>query len=125
MNNISKAMENLKENEILLEMSSLKAKRTNLPVNIWLDDIGKERKTKHNLPRIKAQNNYLERNNEDTISIFIDKNSPKVIAGNSNLKQKDLNKIFKWIKTNYDLLMKHWNQEIDTIDFIQQMKEIN
>lgn len=118
-------MENLKENEILLEMSSLKSKRTNLPVNIWLDDIGKERKTKYNLPRIKVQNNYLERNNEDTISILIDKDNPKVIASNSNLKQKDLNKIFKWIKINYDLLMKHWNQEIDTIDFIQQMKEIN
>jgi hypothetical protein len=107
------------ENEILLEMSALYKKKTNLPINIWVDDIGAGRNNKHNLPRIKVQNDYGDRTTEDNFSVSISK-TPEILVGDCKLKQKDLNKIFDWIKENYDLLIKHWNQEIDT----DELKEL-
>lgn len=107
------------ESEILLEMSALYKKRTELPINIWVDDIGAGRNNKHNLPRIKVQNNYADRTSEDTFSVSISK-TPEILAGECKLKQKDLKEIFDWIIKNYDVLYKHWNQEIDT----DELKEL-
>ena len=114
-----------KEIDNLIEMSNIRQARSNLPVNIWLDDLGINRKTRHNFARLKVQNDYLERSSNDLFSVSIDKDNPKVLAGKVKIKERDLNKVFEWIKLNYDLLMEHWNGEIDSYEFVDKMRKLN
>ena len=45
--NLSRNILNNLNEEQLIEMSNLIKRKTGLPVNIWVDDIGIERKNKH------------------------------------------------------------------------------
>ena len=99
--------------ELLTEMSNLIKRKTGLPVNIWLDDIGSNRKVEHNTPRIKMQNNYNERADENTISISIDKNNPKILARKLAIRKSDYNKVVQWIKDNFEILDDYWYGRID------------
>ena len=116
---ISKSiLDNLNE-DILFEMSNLVKRKTGLPVNIWVDDIGVNRKNKHNLPRIKVQNNTADKRQEDTFSLTISK-TPEVVAGTCKLDNAILDTVKNYIIKNYNVLMQHWNQEID----IEELKDI-
>ena len=103
----------------LEEMSNLIKRKTGLPVNIWVDDIGVIRKTKHNEPRIKVQNNTSNTRQEDTFSLSISLN-PEVISGECKLSSYNYNKVCNYVRTNYKPLMDYWNQKID----IEELKEI-
>ena len=84
--------------EVLLEMSGFRKSDTNLPVNIWIDDVGAERKTSHNLPRIKFQNDTSDNlKSRDTIPMSISDN-PEVLINNfqTKLSQSDITKIKKF-----------------------------
>ena len=116
----------LKEDkEILFEMTNLRKKHTGLPMNIWLDDIGAYRNIKHNVPRIKFQNDKSDKVLDNTIPISIDKENPQILTKTVQLKlpQKDFKKLYDFIKDNYDLLIKFWNQEIDIFEFMSDMKK--
>lgn len=106
---------------ILLEMSNLVKRKTGLPVNIWVDDIGVYRQVEHNELRIKVQNNTQDKRNEDTFSLSIDKYNP-VILGDSQCKlnKKQLKQVQEYVCKNYEPLMKYWNQVID----IEELKDI-
>lgn len=105
--------------EYLVEMALLRKTKTGLPVNIWIDEMGSARNVKHNIPRLKIQNDYNSNRTDNTLSIEISKN-PKILSGTQNIKDKDINIIYKFIKRNLDLLLKHWNEEIDT----DELKEL-
>lgn len=107
----------LDEEELLTEMSNLVKRKTGLPVIIWVDDIGNNRNNKHFEPRIKIQNDYGDRANSNTISMSIDKNNPKILAGEPAIKQKDINQVKQWVKDNYEPLMEYWEGKIDIEDF--------
>ena len=96
-------------------MSTIYKKRSKLPVNIWVDDIGNNQSIEHNIPKIKVQNNESDKVQDDTFVLSIEKN-PKILAGECKLKSNQLKEIEKFIINNYDLLIQHWNQEIDTDD---------
>jgi len=123
----NKYEDSLYENEdksVLMEMSSLRKIDTNLPVNIWIDDIGAERNTPHNLPRIKFQNDKSDNLvSKNTVPISIDIN-PEILAKNfqTKLSKSDLNKIKKFIVDNFDVLMDYWNGKISLTQFICRMK---
>jgi len=115
----------INESEILCEFANIPMKYTDLPTNIWLDEHGSARNMKHNIPRLKFQNNHSIKVDGTGIPISISK-EPEILIKNSELKisAKDLKEIKQFIINNYDLLMKHWNQEIDTFDFIKEIKKI-
>ena len=109
--------------ELLMEMSSIRKKIYNLPVNIWLDDIGSERNVKHNFPRIKVQSNYSDRlDSKNLISLSIEKN-PIILAGDlGELKDKDLNKIKKFVSKNYDVLLDYWYGRLDLREVLNSLR---
>lgn len=103
----------------LEEMSNLIKRKTGLPVNIWVDDIGVERNVEHNEPRIKVQNNTADKRQDDTFELTISKN-PYVISGVCKLNSKNLNKVKDYVIKYYKPLMDYWNQKID----IEDLKDI-
>ena len=109
----------IKEMYKLEEMSNLIKRKTGLPVNIWVDDIGVERNVEHNEPRIKVQNNTADRRQDDTFELTISKN-PYVISGICKLNSKNLNKVKDYVIKYYEPLMDYWNQKID----IEDLKDI-
>lgn len=109
----------IKEMYKLEEMSNLIKRKTGLPVNIWVDDIGVERNVEHNEPRIKVQNNTADRRQEDTFELTIS-NNPYVISGICKLSSKNLNKVKDYVIKYYEPLMDYWNQKID----IEDLKDI-
>ena len=119
----NKLLEN-EDKEVLMEMSGLRKEDTNLPVNIWIDDVGNERSTPHNLPRIKFQNdtsNKLKSRNTIPMSISIE---PEVLVKNfqTKLTTSDINQIKQFIIDNHDLLTDYWNHKITLVQFICRMK---
>ena len=102
------------------EMANVSRKKSGLPMNIWLDSAGSSRNIKHNTPRVKIQNNYRDRFTDELselIPVSISKN-PEILVESVKLelKQKDIQRAFKFISDNYDVLMSHWNGEIDDQD---------
>jgi hypothetical protein len=45
------------------------------------------------------------------------------LAANVNLTEADIRRLKDFIVSNYDLLMKHWNQEVSTCDLFDIFKQ--
>lgn len=113
MNDLNKAMKNLKENQSLLEMANLTSRRTGLPtVTIWSEQKGELRNKPDNDKRIKITGPGYE------VSVSIEK-SPKILAKTKNIKTNDMQKIkeaMKYIGRNYDLFLKHYQSSEEEYD---------
>lgn len=48
------------DTNMLYEMSNFSRVSLKQPFDLWVDDVGVDRNTKHNLPRFKAKNNGAE-----------------------------------------------------------------
>lgn len=86
-----------------------------------IDSEGINRGRKDNSPRIMV---CLDDNFDELVPISIDKYNPEILI-NETLEQFE--KISDWIKRHYNVLMKHWNQEIsdfESFDFYVRSKEI-
>ena len=108
------------------EMSNLTKRRTGLPMNISVQiETDEQKKYKHNLPRLKFQNNKSDRVTgiSDLIPISISDN-PKVL-----IDKKYENELYKaareWIILNKDVLLQFWNQEIDIAELLLLLKQVN
>lgn len=113
--------ERLYGDDIMTEMSNLSQKYTNLPMLIWIESC---RQTKHKIPRMKFENSYSTKLiPKELIPISIDKENPQILVDGFKLKikNKDLEKLKDWIKLHYDDLMKVWNYEIDTVEFVHSL----
>lgn len=100
----------------LSTMSVLLKRQTRLPVNVWVDDIGRNRTPKSNVYQIEVQNDYKDRPNGNTITVSIDETMPKILEGECSLTEEDYNTISEWIKLNFYDLSDHWNGIIDIKD---------
>jgi hypothetical protein len=59
-----------------------------------------------------------------TVSVSLDK-VPTVIEGDESLiPDKVIEKAKIWVTVNYNLLMRHWNYEIDSREFLNEIKKI-
>lgn len=105
------------------EMSTVQPKRSKLPFKVWLDDIGEERKTKHNSFRLK----YGPHHDEFVEIPFFEKKEIYDYIGNLKKNKLDMRPISKWINLNYDNLIKFYKQEedYDFIDFMFDMVPLN
>lgn len=102
------------EKENLFEMANFWPKDTGLSYVIWISE--KSGKEKHG-PRIKIDidGNIYSMTVSDT---------PEFKQKNVKISSKELNTIKKFIIDNKDLLLKYWNEEISTVDFVKKMKKI-
>ena len=85
-----------------------------LPYDVWVDEAGDNRNTKHSMPRIKI--------NVDGVLV------PVIISDNPRYMSKKniphISKIFKWVKLNKDVLISHWNLEITSNEAFNKLKKV-
>jgi hypothetical protein len=73
-------------------------------------------------PRIKAQ---WGKDYEDSVEFTVHKSNPNIISGDENKLSNDLIKQIKqWIILNYDILLDHWNDYIDSSEAIDKLKKL-
>ena len=95
------------ETEAFFEMARISSSDSKLKYDIWLDDAGSERNVKHNIPRVKLMVDGK------MIPISISK-EPKILVNVSHYKKiKDIKTIFDFITKFEDVLLMHWNREIN------------
>lgn len=126
MKEILEELRKLIEQDTLWEMTNLRKFETGLPVNVSIQlQPDNMKKYRYNIPRLRFQNNTSDRvtSYNDLIPTSIEDN-PHVLID----KRYDT-KLFKcvkeWIILNKDILLQHWNQDIDSYEFIQQMQKLN
>lgn len=118
-------IEKLDEAYVKIEEMSLLGKRyTQLPENFWVDDIGKNRNTKHNGFRIKIQNNQADNAQEDVFEVYYD-NGKYIVDKHTTQKisNKDRDKILAYIEKYKQLFDDHWEQKIDTNTLFEKLRE--
>lgn len=125
-NMLKSFQEYLSEQTVICEMTNLYKEETGLPMVVWIDLDGDERKPGHNTPRLKIQGDkkdkFVQRESA-VVSISMD---PKVLEGLKNIKHssKDMNKLFEWIKLNFETLMKQWNRTSNMNHTRSELKRI-
>lgn len=109
---------------LLCEMANLFPENTGLPVVVWVQEKSSDKieKNKYKLPRIKVMTKKGKANIFQSVSVSIEDN-PKVLNG--KLSSTIFNSAKKWILLNKSSLLKHWNQEIDTVGLIHKLKKLH
>ena len=83
-----------------------------LKYDICLDPLGKERKRKNNSPRLLVE---MTGNRKERIPVSIDRFNPQILISRDI---PNFESVADWIKENYPVLIRHWNQEIDDFDLV-------
>lgn len=102
---------------------------TGLPVNIWLYDAG-EIGYFTKIPHIWFQKDKSDNDKFWYSYMMSISEKPQVLTKKlkpakkfyTELKMSEINKIIDWVFEYYELLIKHWKQEIDSSDFINFLK---
>lgn len=114
--------------EMLLYMGNFSQNATGLDVIVWVQTINTQSNVKHNLPRIKFQNNTETRVQiHELIPISISDN-PQILLNNNDLNkikisQAQINVIKQWIIKNKEILIDYWEEKITTSELWQKLKK--
>ena len=114
--------------EMLLEMADISRNTTGLDVIVWVQTINTQLNVKHNLPRIKFQNNTATKIQiNELIPISISDN-PEILLKNNDLNkikigQVQINGIKQWIVKNKEILIDYWEEKITTDELFQKLKK--
>lgn len=112
------------EKELLLEMSVLRKKTTNLPMDIWVDEVSTYQ---GHAPRIKFRANN-EQHNSSEFSTMTLTNPPQIInmPKTTTLKKGDIEKLKAFVINNLELLIQLANGKITLLkDFLPNMIKAN
>lgn len=115
------------EEDFAFFWATLDKKYTGLPVDLRIDEIGSQRTPKlihFSEPLLTFQNNYDGRIYTDVLPMSLSKN-PQVLedAKYIKIKPEDVEVVRQFISKHDDLLMKHWRQEIDTMELHKILKD--
>lgn len=102
----------IRELENVFGMSNLVPKRTGLSCEIWSDGTGESRNVPHSVPRVKLKKDNYK------ISISIEPD-PKILASPQKIPHnvmKSFKEAMKYVGRNYDLFLKHYNNENGSYD---------
>ena len=100
--------------DYLYEMANVSKQDTKLPYDIWIDSVGKDRSSEHNLPRIKVDVDG------DRIPVSIS-DEPEILVSNKTIPE--FSEIKKYIKKYKDVFLKHWNKEITDRQALNELNE--
>ena len=125
---IEELLQTVYTDEMLLEIANISQSTTGLDVIIWVQTNNTQSTGKHNLPRIKFQNNTatkIQINELIPISISDD---PKILLKNNDLNkikisQTQINGIKQWIMKNKEILIDYWEEKITTDELFQKLKK--
>lgn len=117
------------DEDMIAEMANLSKQETELPMVVWIEV---KRPTEHNKARMKFSNSNSDSLlPNELVPISIDEENPEILVKQKNasfklkISNKDLECLKKWIKVNYDELMKVWNGEQTPIQFGQTMTKLS
>lgn len=106
VNNIIEGLRDLDTFEYdICEMASVDKNEAKLPYDVWLDTAGSSRNVQHDTPRLKIKVD------NDLIPVEIS-SEPKLLVDYLK-KITKFRKIKEWIVYYKDVLIKHWNGEIN------------
>lgn len=125
---IEELLQTVYTDEMLLGMATISQNTTGLDVIIWVQTNNTQSTGKHNLPRIKFQNNTatkIQINELIPISISDD---PKILLKNNDLNkikisQTQINGIKQWIMKNKEILIDYWEEKITTDELFHKLKK--
>lgn len=124
---IEELLQTVYTDEMLLGMATISQNTTGLDVIIWVQTNNTQSTGKHNLPRIKFQNNTTTKIQiNELIPISISDN-PKILLKNNDLdkikiSQTQINGIKQWIIKNKEILIDYWEEKITTDELFQKLK---
>jgi hypothetical protein len=121
-NKLFTEQENLEENLKIEEMATLRKKRSGLPVNLYLDDIGSWSKSGH-WKRIKFQPNTGDHpTTKDMVPMSIG-DDPQILVKNIKLdiSSKQIEQIKAFVRANKDILLQLADADIDIGEFLDRM----
>ena len=75
-------------------------------------------------PRIKVSSHYTSKAKADDFFVLSIQDDPQVVAGESFLKTDDLQDIKDWVVLNKEALMKFWNGELLTDEFLKLLAKV-
>lgn len=125
---IDELLQTVYTDEMLLEMANISQHATGLDVIIWVQTNNTQSTGRHNLPRIKFQNNTATRVQiHELIPISIS-DDPKILLNNNDLNkikisQAQINGIKQWIVKNKEILIDYWQEQITTDELFQKLKK--
>ena len=105
-------MKLITENETLYEHAILRPKVTGQQFDFWVDEFGKNRKTKHNSPRYTVTANNIELD----LILKPDNTVECVNDARTQRKFKHLDDAIAFIQKFSDPLRMQWNGDIDTYE---------
>lgn len=102
------------------EMAHYSGKDLNLPMNVWIDGPRRLRHSK----RIKIQNNYSDRFQEDNLINVTLSDEPRLCKTFKKvlIKEKDLDKVRSWILMNKDVLLRYSEGQMSTKELTDSLK---
>ena len=125
---IDELLQTVYTDEMLLEMASISQNTTGLDVIIWVQTNNTQSTGKHNLPRIKFQNNTATKIQiNELIPISISEN-PEILLKNNDfnkikISQAQINAVKQWIVKNKEILTDYWEEKITTDELFQKLKK--
>lgn len=102
-----------------LEYGLFDKEETNLPMNVFITDIGGDVELAH---IIVQDNNEDEYDYENVIHVSIG-SDPIIVEEKYNLKGSDVEKVFDFIKKYKEELILYWSSRIDYTDFLNIIDE--
>lgn len=116
------------DDDFMFRLGSVSKHRTGLPVVVWIEaSMGME----HVTPRVLFSNSTSSclrpgDSADALIPVSLDTENPKVLLDDAvlNISSAELEAIKRWIVSNYQPMMQHWNMEIDTCEATLQLTKI-
>lgn len=115
------------EEDFAFFWATIDRKYTGLPVDLRIDEIGSQRTPKlihFSEPLLTFQNSYDGRIYTDVLPMSLSQN-PQVLEDDEfiKIKSEDVEAVRQFVSQHDDLLMKHWKQEIDTMELHKILKD--
>ncbi|MBO6290217.1 MAG: hypothetical protein J6N45_07845 [Alphaproteobacteria bacterium] len=115
------------EEDFAFFWATIDKKFTGLPVDLRIDEIGSQRTPEllhYSEPLLTFQNSYDGRIYTDVLPMSISKN-PQVLEDDEfiKIKSEDVEAVKQFVVQHHDLLMKHWRQEITTMELHEILKK--
>lgn len=115
------------EEDFAFFWATIDKKYTGLPVDLRIDEIGSQRTPEllhYSEPLLTFQNSYDGRIYTDVLPMSISKN-PQVLDDEEFIKisPEDVETVRRFVSKHYDLLLKHWRQEITTTELHEILKK--
>ncbi len=106
------------DTEDIFHMTHLSPRMTGLPTSVWVSPRGNAR---HDV-RIKVNMSHGRQMSIDNTAVVALRPRPRVVAG--RLSPDGQRAVAEWVAMNSEAIIAYWNDELDTDQFLEQLKHL-